>query len=143
MQELEPGEDACFTEPADVGGNYEAFERQTLLRIGAGLGLLYDLLTGDLSRNNYSSIRAGILSFRRLTYGLVELDPIVARSGCENRPLLLHNLVAGEFSGNAANEATLRLKVSCQVQTLAYIRFSLALAQVPTRCETRYSAASG
>ena len=66
MQELEPGEDVRFTEPADVGGNYLAFERQTLLRIGAGLGLPYDMMTGDLSQTNYSSIRAGILSFRRL-----------------------------------------------------------------------------
>ncbi len=66
MMDLEPGEDVKFTDPADVGGNYEAFERQTLLRIGAGLGLPYDMLTGDLSQTSYSSIRAGILSFRRL-----------------------------------------------------------------------------
>lgn len=66
MQELEPGEDVKFTEPADVGGNYEAFERLQLLRIAAGIGLPYDMLTGDLSQTNYSSIRAGILSFRRL-----------------------------------------------------------------------------
>lgn len=66
MMDLEPGEDVKFTDPADVGGNYEAFERQTLLRIGAGLGLPYDLLTGDLSQTSYSSIRAGMLSFRRL-----------------------------------------------------------------------------
>ena len=66
MQELEPGEDVKFTEPADVGGNYEAFERIHLLRIAAGLGLPYDMLTGDLSQTSYSSIRAGILSFRRL-----------------------------------------------------------------------------
>jgi lambda family phage portal protein len=66
MMDLEPGEDVKFTDPADVGGNYEAFERQTLLRIGAGLGMPYDMLTGDLSQTSYSSIRAGILSFRRL-----------------------------------------------------------------------------
>jgi len=66
MTELEPGEDVKFSEPADVGGNYEAFERIQLLRIAAGLGLPYDMLTGDLSKTSYSSIRAGILSFRRL-----------------------------------------------------------------------------
>jgi capsid protein len=63
MMDVEPGEDVKFTDPADVGGNYEAFERQTLLRIGAGLGLPYDMLTGDLSQTSYSSIRAGILAF--------------------------------------------------------------------------------
>ena len=36
---LEPGEDVKFSEPAGVGGNYEAFERIQLLRIAAGLGL--------------------------------------------------------------------------------------------------------
>jgi lambda family phage portal protein len=66
MQELEPGEDVKFNEPADVGGNYESFERIQLLRIAAGLGLPYDMLTGDLTKTSYSSIRAGILSFRRL-----------------------------------------------------------------------------
>jgi len=66
MTELEPGEDVKFSEPADVGGNYESFERIQLLRIAAGLGLPYDMLTGDLSKTSYSSIRAGILSFRRL-----------------------------------------------------------------------------
>jgi capsid protein len=42
MTELEPGEDVKFSEPADVGGNYESFERIQLLRIAAGLGLPYD-----------------------------------------------------------------------------------------------------
>jgi lambda family phage portal protein len=66
IQELEPGEDIKFSEPADVGNSYEQFERQVLLRIAAGVGMPYDMLTGDLSQTSYSSIRAGILSFRRL-----------------------------------------------------------------------------
>ena len=66
MTELEPGEDVKFSDPADVGGNYEAFERIQLLRIAAGLGLPYDMLTGDLSKTSYSSIRAAeITSYRR------------------------------------------------------------------------------
>ena len=54
-----------------------------------------------------------------VTYGLAKLDPIVARSGCENQPLVLHNLGAGEFTGNVANDATLPVKVSYRVHTLA------------------------
>ena len=33
--------------------------------IAAGVGLTYELLTGDLSQVNYSSIRAGLIEFRR------------------------------------------------------------------------------
>ncbi|TAE80791.1 MAG: phage portal protein [Alphaproteobacteria bacterium] len=33
--------------------------------IAAGLGITYEQLTGDLSQVNYSSLRAGLLEFRR------------------------------------------------------------------------------
>jgi capsid protein len=39
--------------------------RVQLHAIAAGVGLTYELLTGDLSQVNYSSIRAGLLEFRR------------------------------------------------------------------------------
>ena len=55
----------------------------------------------------------------QVTYGLVKLDPITARAGCENQPLVLHNLGAGEFTGNAANDAALRVKVSYRVHILS------------------------
>jgi hypothetical protein len=54
----------------------------------------------------------------QVTYGLVKLDPITARAGCENQSLVLHNLGAGELTGNAANDALLRVKVLYRVHTL-------------------------
>lgn len=65
MQFLDPGEDIKFSSPADVGGTYEAFIKQQLRAISVGLGITYEQLTGDLSSVNYSSIRAGLLEFRR------------------------------------------------------------------------------
>ncbi len=65
MQFLDPGEDIKFSEPADVGGSYEVFIRQQLRAIAVGLGITYEQLTGDLTGVNYSSIRAGLLEFRR------------------------------------------------------------------------------
>lgn len=65
MQFLDPGEDVKFSSPADVGGTYEAFIKQQLRAISVGLGITYEQLTGDLSSVNYSSIRAGLLEFRR------------------------------------------------------------------------------
>ena len=65
MQFLDPGEDVKFSSPADVSGTYEAFIKQQLRAISVGLGITYEQLTGDLSGVNYSSIRAGLLEFRR------------------------------------------------------------------------------
>ena len=53
----------------------------------------------------------------QITYGLQKLDPITARSACENQPLVLHNLGAGEIAGNAANDATMKVKVGYRVHT--------------------------
>jgi len=65
MQVLEPGEDVRFSDPSDVGGTYEAFMRQQLRSIAIGMGITYEQLTGDLTGVNYSSIRAGLIEFRR------------------------------------------------------------------------------
>jgi lambda family phage portal protein len=65
MQFLEPGEDVRFSQPGDVGGTYEAFMCQQLRQIAVGMGITYEQLTGDLSGVNYSSIRAGLVEFRR------------------------------------------------------------------------------
>jgi lambda family phage portal protein len=62
---MEPGEEIKFSEPADVGGNYEAFQYRSLLKAAAGFGVPYSSFTGDLKAVNYSSIRAGLVEFRR------------------------------------------------------------------------------
>jgi lambda family phage portal protein len=62
---LEDGENVEFSEPADVGGQYEAFQYRQLLRAAAGFGVPYANMTGDLKAVNYSSIRAGLVEFRR------------------------------------------------------------------------------
>ena len=65
LQLLEPGEDIKFSEPADVGGSYSEFLRTQFRAVAAALGITYEQLTGDLTGVNYSSIRAGLLEFRR------------------------------------------------------------------------------
>jgi len=64
--ELQAGQEVQFSEPADVGGNYQAFMRQQFLLVARGIGITYEQLTGDLANVNYSSIRAGLIEFRRL-----------------------------------------------------------------------------
>jgi lambda family phage portal protein len=65
LQVLEPGEDVKFSDPADVGGSYGEFLRTQFRAVAAAIGITYEQLTGDLSGVNYSSIRAGLLEFRR------------------------------------------------------------------------------
>lgn len=62
---LNSGENVEFSEPADVGNSYEVWLQQQLRSIAAGIGVTYEQLTGDLRGVNYSSIRAGLLEFRR------------------------------------------------------------------------------
>ncbi|WLQ14293.1 phage portal protein [Hahella aquimaris] len=65
LQILEPGEDIKFSQPADVGASYADFMRQQFRAVAAAMGITYEMLTGDLTQVNYSSIRAGLLEFRR------------------------------------------------------------------------------
>jgi lambda family phage portal protein len=65
MQVLLPGEDVRFSDPADVGGNYEAFQYRTLLAVAAACGLPYAALTGDMLKANYSNTRAALMELRR------------------------------------------------------------------------------
>ncbi|MGJ8518488.1 phage portal protein [Carnimonas bestiolae] len=62
---LDDGEEVTFSAPADAGSNYTRWLKTELLAIARGSGITYEQLTGDLSGVNYSSIRAGLLEFRR------------------------------------------------------------------------------
>lgn len=64
---LPPGMDVKFSEPADVGGNYEAFTKRQERRIARGFGgLTFEKFTGDLSEATYSSLRGGNLEAQRV-----------------------------------------------------------------------------
>ncbi len=65
IQYLRPGESVSFGAPHASDG-YDAYTRTQLHAIAAGAGITYEQLTGDLSQVNYSSIRTGMLEFRRM-----------------------------------------------------------------------------
>ncbi|MEM1113271.1 MAG: phage portal protein [Pseudomonadota bacterium] len=62
---LDTGEEVQFSSPGDIGSAYTDWLRSELLAVARGAGLTYEQLTGDLKNVNYSSIRAGLLEFRR------------------------------------------------------------------------------
>ena len=65
MQVLKPGASITFSEPSEVGTSYDPFMKWNLRGAAAGAGVTYEQVTGDLSDVNFSSIRAGLLEFRR------------------------------------------------------------------------------
>lgn len=65
IQVLDDGEDIKFSEPAESGASYEPFQFRTLLQVSAALGVPYANLSNDLKSANYSSLRAGLVEFRR------------------------------------------------------------------------------
>jgi len=64
-----------FNQPAAVAGVSEWLRTQLHI-IAAGWCIPYELLTGDLSQVNYSSIRAGLVEFRRLT-GAIQWQVVI------------------------------------------------------------------
>lgn len=65
LKYLDPGQDISFSTPARIGEEVIDFAKITEREIAAGLGLPASILTGDLSDVNYSSIRAGLVEWRR------------------------------------------------------------------------------
>lgn len=63
MHYLQPGEKVTFSQPQSSGG-MEVFARETLRAIATGVGVPYELMTGDLSDVSYTSFRAGTIQFR-------------------------------------------------------------------------------
>ena len=67
LKVLRPGQDIRFSDPARVGREVIEFLEITAAEIAAGLGVPFEQLTTDLRRVNFSSIRAGLVEFRRRT----------------------------------------------------------------------------
>ncbi|WFU14424.1 phage portal protein [Bradyrhizobium sp. CB3481] len=65
LKVLSAGQDVKFSDPATIDAESIDFLRLTVRHIAAGLGVPYEVLTGDLSQINFSSIRASLLEFRR------------------------------------------------------------------------------
>lgn len=61
---LRPGEAVNFNSPPGMDG-YEEFKRWTARDVAAGVGIPYELLTNDLSQLNYTSMRGGLIDFRK------------------------------------------------------------------------------
>lgn len=66
VHELLPGENFEVSQPADDGRSYEPFQYRNTTAISAVTGLAYHSVTGDTSKSNYTSTRAGTLDSKRV-----------------------------------------------------------------------------
>jgi len=64
IQRLAPGESLEFSDPPETAG-YADFAKTQLRLIASGLGMPYNVLSGDLSDTSYSSARVGLIAFRK------------------------------------------------------------------------------
>lgn len=62
---LPPGHTVEFAKPPSDAADHSGFIRTELRAIAVGRGVTYEQLTGDLTGVNFSSIRAGLIEFRR------------------------------------------------------------------------------
>lgn len=62
---LNGAKDIKTASPAEIAGNYKEHNSQVLRMIAGLFGIPYEMLTGDLTQVNYSSIRAGMINHRR------------------------------------------------------------------------------
>ncbi|MCY1284854.1 phage portal protein, lambda family [compost metagenome] len=65
LQELMEGEEIEFSDPPDAGNTYVDFMRQQLQAVAAGVGLPYELLTGDMADISDRVLRVLLNEFRR------------------------------------------------------------------------------
>ena len=63
---LKNGQKISFNNTSDVGSGYATYIKTQFRIVARGLGITYEQLTGDLEGVSYSSIRAGLIEFRRL-----------------------------------------------------------------------------
>lgn len=64
ITQMPPGVNLTLVEPKPAGGYVEYMKLQLHL-VAAGMGVTYEMLTGDVSEVNYSSARVNMLEFRR------------------------------------------------------------------------------
>lgn len=105
ITELALGENIEFSEPTDVGGNYENFMYRNLLAIAAALGVPYVHMTGDVEKANYSNTRAAVIEYRRRITMLQ--SRVVIHQFCRPvwRRWVEQAVLAGTFRGDAADIA--------------------------------------
>lgn len=116
---LEPGEDVQFSTPPDSGSAYPDFMKQQLMAVSAGIGLPYEILSGNYGNISDRTMRVIMNNFKRR----LEQDQwtvIIAQFLKPVRKAFIENaILADKLSLNQKKEA---LKTYWTPQAHAYIQ---------------------
>jgi len=105
---LKPGEGVEFNNPRPIGG-YREYKLTELQGIAAGIGMPYEVLSGDLSLVNYSSWRGGQLGFRNTIEGYRWLT-LIPQFCMPTRRRMIDTLVAiGKIPTKAVEDPKINL----------------------------------
>jgi lambda family phage portal protein len=109
VEYLKPGQDIKFNNPPPAGG-YREYKMTELQGIMAGIGLPYELGTGDMSQVNYSSWRGGMLGFRNTVeaFRWLTLIPLFAMPVW--RRFIDTLILQGKIPKSAANDPKIGLR---------------------------------
>lgn len=108
IEYLKPGEDVKFNNPLQSGG-YREFKTTELEGIMAGIGLPYELGTGDMSKVNFSSWRGGMLGFRNTVENYRWLT-VIPQFGMPVRRKFIDTLVLiGKLPAKAVDDPSINL----------------------------------
>ena len=109
VEYLKPGQVVKFNNPPAAGG-YREYKMTELQGIMAGIGLPYELGTGDMSQVNYSSWRGGMLGFRNTVeaFRWLTLIPLFAMPVW--RRFIDTLILQGKIPQSAVNEPKIGLR---------------------------------
>ena len=109
VEYLKPGQEVKFNNPPAAGG-YREYKMTELQGIMAGIGLPYELGTGDMSQVNYSSWRGGMLGFRNTVeaYRWLTLIPLFCMPVW--RRFIDTLILQGKIPQSAANDPKISLR---------------------------------
>lgn len=84
------------------------------------LAIRYENTTGVIASQTIEATNFIDAAADTKTNALPKIDAIVAKTGCENKALVLHNTGDGEYAGNAGADTTMRVKVAYRVHTTGW-----------------------
>jgi lambda family phage portal protein len=109
VEYLKPGQNIKFNNPPPAGG-YREYKMTELQGIMAGIGLPYELGTGDMSQVNYSSWRGGMLGFRNTVEAYRWLTLIPLFSMPVWRRFIDTLILQGRIPASAAEDPKINLR---------------------------------
>jgi lambda family phage portal protein len=109
VEYLKPGQEVKFNNPPAAGG-YHEYKMTELQGIMAGIGLPYELGTGDMSQVNYSSWRGGTLCFRNTVEAFRWLTLIPLFCMPVWRRFIDVLILQGKIPRSAANDQRINLR---------------------------------